>query len=98
MGEVADMMLGGELCEGCGVWLEGEADGIPRYCTIQCAKDRGAGIAQVVESGQRKANRVWTPAPKKPKEQCAICKAWIKSVGMKDHQRDKHQIGIEVKL
>lgn len=32
MGEIADMMLDGTLCEGCGCYLEGEAQGIPRYC------------------------------------------------------------------
>ena len=32
MGDIADMMLDGTLCEGCGVYLEGEGDGFPRYC------------------------------------------------------------------
>lgn len=32
MGEIADMMLEGDLCEGCGSFLEGEGDGVPRYC------------------------------------------------------------------
>lgn len=40
MGEIADMMLGGELCECCGVFLEGEAEGIPRYCSKKCRRDR----------------------------------------------------------
>jgi Zn finger protein HypA/HybF involved in hydrogenase expression len=33
MGDVADMMIDGTLCEGCGVYLEGESHGVPRYCT-----------------------------------------------------------------
>ena len=49
MGEIADSMLSGEMCEGCGVYLCEEcADmGIPMYCSIGCAKDRGASKDQV---------------------------------------------------
>lgn len=32
MGEIAEMMLDGTLCEGCGCDLPGEAPGHPRYC------------------------------------------------------------------
>ena len=32
MGEIAEMMLDGTLCCGCGVYLDGDGDGIPRYC------------------------------------------------------------------
>jgi hypothetical protein len=35
MGDVADMMIDGTLCEGCGGYLEGEAFGVPRRC-IDC--------------------------------------------------------------
>lgn len=41
MGEVADMMIGGDLCEACGVALDGDGYGIPRYCSNECARDRG---------------------------------------------------------
>lgn len=41
MGEIADSMLSGELCEACGVPIDGEDMGIPMYCSYQCAKDRG---------------------------------------------------------
>lgn len=40
MGEIADMMLDGTLCEGCGTYI-GEGSGFPGYCSTQCAKDRG---------------------------------------------------------
>ena len=41
-GEIADMMLGGTLCEGCGEYLDSDDEmGIPMYCSTQCAKDRG---------------------------------------------------------
>lgn len=42
MGEIADMMIYGEMCEMCGAFLEGQGDGIPDYCSSQCAEDRGA--------------------------------------------------------
>lgn len=41
MGEIADMMIGGEMCEGCGVFLDDGGYGIPRYCSDECARDRG---------------------------------------------------------
>ena len=48
MGEIADSMISGETCEMCGVWLDGESPGYPRYCSNECADDRGAGHDQVV--------------------------------------------------
>ncbi len=50
MGEIADSMLGGEMCEGCGEWLDCDAcaqNGIPAYCSAGCADDRGADESQV---------------------------------------------------
>lgn len=41
MGEIADMMLDGTLCECCGVLLDGKSAGYPRYCGPLCAQDRG---------------------------------------------------------
>jgi hypothetical protein len=42
MGEIAEMMLDGTLCECCGEFIhDGEAEGFPRYCSPQCAADRG---------------------------------------------------------
>lgn len=37
MGEIADMMLDGTLCEGCGVYL-GNGKGYPQYCQ-NCKSD-----------------------------------------------------------
>lgn len=56
MGEIADDMLGGVMCEGCGESLNCaisenkdacEDMGIPMYCSESCAKSRGAGKEQV---------------------------------------------------
>lgn len=48
MGEIAEAMIGGDMCEMCGVWLPGEGQGFPRYCSTECADDRGADHSQVV--------------------------------------------------
>lgn len=44
MGEVADMMLDGTLCEGCGVVLKGDAYGVPRRCR-DCDSHTGPPMA-----------------------------------------------------
>ena len=48
MGEIADMMLDGTLCECCGEYI-GEDSGYPGYCSEECAKNRGASKEQVVD-------------------------------------------------
>lgn len=50
MGEIADMMLDGTLCEGCGEYIdEGEAEGFPRYCSESCANDRSMTLNEFDE-------------------------------------------------
>ena len=46
MGEIAEMMLDGTLCEGCGEFI-GSDNGYPTYCSPQCAGDRGADTTQI---------------------------------------------------
>jgi len=41
MGEIADAMIGGEMCEACGVPIDAGDMGIPMYCSKRCARDRG---------------------------------------------------------
>lgn len=36
MGEAAEMMLDGTVCGTCGCYMDGEADGFPRYCSDDC--------------------------------------------------------------
>ena len=38
MGEIAEMMLDGTLCQICGSVIDGDTPGYPRYCE-DCAKD-----------------------------------------------------------
>ena len=46
MGEIAEMMLDGTLCEGCGEFI-GNGYGFPQYCSDECAEGRGADPDQV---------------------------------------------------
>jgi hypothetical protein len=66
MGEIAEMMLEGDLCEGCGVALDGEGYGIPRYCSNACAKDRGFDGIQSDGAGTFKESK------KKQFENCFV--------------------------
>jgi hypothetical protein len=49
MGDNADAMLDGTFCEGCGSFIDLEGGtGFPRYCSPQCARDRGAIVPRRV--------------------------------------------------
>ena len=52
MSEIADSMINGEMCEMCGSWLDGDSPGFPRYCSTECADDRGASHELVVEDDE----------------------------------------------
>lgn len=36
MGEYADMIIDGTVCEGCGELIDGESPGFPRHCSQAC--------------------------------------------------------------
>lgn len=76
MGDIADMMLDGTLCEGCGVYIEGEAPGYPRHCSAQCRTDCSPAVAP-------KSQPI-------AKVKCPICKRKVKHNGLADHMRDAH--------
>lgn len=75
MGEVAEMMLDGTLCEGCGVYLDGNGEGFPRHCH-DCKRERGSG-------GHMRTKVV-------AKVKCPTCGKLVKKAGLSDHQRDVH--------
>lgn len=82
MGDIADMMLDGTLCEGCGVYMDSNGHGTPRRCSTcrpSKAEQKAANIARMeVETAFQK------------KEKCPTCGRRVRSVGMADHQRDAH--------
>ena len=82
MGEIADMMLNGLMCEGCGVFMDDfEETGYPRYCSEQCARDRG----MICEAAPR------TQQPSSKKFACPECgKRFRKDFAVADHRRAAH--------
>lgn len=77
MGEIADMMIDGTLCESCGVFLEGRSPGHPRRCR-RC-------------SGAHDRREAKFSAPSNPaKVACKECGRHVKATGLADHMRDKH--------
>lgn len=75
MGEYAEMMLNGMCCECCGAFI-GDADGFPRYCSPECAADRGMHIP--------------IARPPIPKTKCPECGKRVKRAGLRDHMRFVH--------
>ena len=80
MGDVADMMLDGTLCEGCGVYL-GEAVDYPRRCR-QCQKDQRVDALRTATHTHHREKK--TP--------CPACGKRVKIIGLTDHMRDSHGV------
>jgi len=55
MGEIAEMMLDGTLCECCGEFI-GEGDGFPQYCSSECSSGRGV-VAEPTKKKEGKKRR-----------------------------------------
>jgi hypothetical protein len=83
MGEVADMMLDGTLCEGCGEFLG--SDYGPAYCA-SCAKDRGRIVMSVSSADPLHG----VEKPNVPKVACPTCGKFVKVTGIGDHWRQVH--------
>lgn len=74
MGEIAEMMLDGTLCECCGAFI-GASVGYPRYCSTKCANDRG--VTEVHPARHNKTS-------------CPQCSKRVKTIGLWQHIRDVH--------
>lgn len=79
MGEIADMMLDGTLCEGCGEYIGDGAPGYPRYCSAACA--RGRGVSRGPAPHEHKAH----PCPKR-----GCSKRFRTAEAATQHYHDKH--------
>jgi Zn finger protein HypA/HybF involved in hydrogenase expression len=91
MGEIAEMMLDGTLCEGCGVYLGGERWEVPLLCN-DCAADRRRDGRDV-----RRVGKFWQDCgatvaerPVTQKVTCPTCGKRVKSTGLADHVRVVH--------
>lgn len=94
MGEIAEMMLDGTLCEGCGDFIGSDA-GFPQYCSPQCAAGRGMTYEQPKSrANARKAARInrerQEAAGPKPFA-CPTCsKRFRFDTALSQHRRDAH--------
>lgn len=79
MGEIAEMMLDGTLCQGCGVYLDDESFGVPRYCS-ECARQNE--VAEIDRGARELAAAT--------KVNCPKCGKRVKFAGLKDHDRAVH--------
>lgn len=77
MGEIAEMMLDGTLCEGCGCTNRKGGLGFPWRCS-SCMRD------------QPKAAPRKTPTTNSTKVACPTCGRRVKRAGLNDHVRDAH--------
>lgn len=77
MGDIADMMLDGTLCKYCGTYIDGESDGIPRYCSPQCARYCGVSVVDMTDKSPEKT-------------ECPECGKRVKLIGLFQHRRDVH--------
>lgn len=76
MGEIADSIVAGEVCEGCCMPMEdGEASGFPRRC------------AECTKCGDWDSP---TPPAKGEKMSCPFCGKRVKPLGFSNHYRDVH--------
>jgi hypothetical protein len=92
MGDVADMILEGVLCQECGVYMEG-GDGIPRTCAgcLREAKD-SAPLAPSNTPATLDGRMVKISVPANTTIHCWICNRKVRAIGLKDHQRDAHAL------
>lgn len=75
MGEIADMMIDGEVCEECGEFFDDEAPGYPRKCSA-CRK---------TDVQIRRQNFIQSI-----KMTCPECKKTVKTSGIRQHYEAKH--------
>lgn len=100
MGEIAEMMLEGLMCEGCGEFMEDmDEPGFPRRCAgcqpdaPQLDGNHRPVPGHPVRGGTRPAPPKqwrWVSVPGYIKVNCPDCNAKVKAVGLDDHMRTKH--------
>ena len=94
MGEIADAMLDGTLCAGCGVaLLEGPFDvpqGFPGYCSRRCAREHGAGEVFGCDSPLKRDRGQEGVGKKFPCPNCG--KRFRSAYAASQHAFDKHWV------
>jgi len=88
-------MLDGTVCAGCGVYLEGDADGYPRYCSAECEPvDIPSRLAPKPQktTPYLDGRTVTLTLPALAKMNCWICGKKVSAIGLRDHQFSVHQV------
>ena len=86
MGEIAEMMLDGTLCEGCGEYLGSDA-GYPQYCSPECGAGRGGFEGELIHKPRAQPHG-------RRKHKCDQCDRHFRSeAAMLQHWRAKHGNG-----
>jgi len=78
MGDAADDILNGMVCQHCGEWMDDilagvDAPGYPRSC-VRC----------------RHQDAAFKPQPAPAKVSCEVCGKRVKAAGLHDHKRAVH--------
>lgn len=100
MGEVAEMMLEGFLCEGCGEVMgdmeTGEGQGFPGLCAA-CQADVGDDVVYSLPPPNsnpvrvRQQNEALLKIPAPSAHRCTQCnRRFATEAGLRDHKRMKH--------
>ena len=92
MGELAEMMQDGTLCESCGEYLGGDEFKVP-LCCGPCSRERRAAGNYVQRLGKfwQDLGPVTDKTPRAAvKAKCPVCGKAVKATGLADHARDAH--------
>ena len=90
MGEIAEMMLDGTLCEACGCYMDDDgAAGFPRYCSEACARGRGMLDNPAAAPKHRRPMKA-TPAVPMAFGCDACGRRFRSALAAAQHARDKH--------
>ena len=94
MGEIAEMMLDGTLCEGCGEYLGNGDDGFAQLCA-GCAREQRKAGEQIRDTGFGTFQNV-TPVNQtqdhdRQKIACKQCGKKVKRIGMSQHVKAVHK-------
>lgn len=97
MGEIADMMLAGILCEGCGEFIDESGPGHPRRCAGCDMSPRTLRSVKRVVGRQRQAERENQQRHQAAKVRkpfaCDQCQKLCRTAaGLADHKRIKHPL------
>lgn len=85
MGEIAEAMLDGTLCAGCGEFLGSDA-GYP----VMCAYCRRAERSEPRIPSFSRYKVKPSPRAEAGKIACPVCQKRVKAAGLGDHVRDVH--------